>query len=185
MCWSRLLIVLLLHSDDFGSHNPKEEISHGQVSVCVSNRHRGRPLPLQTQQRLRHIRWTRIWLWRDAAGRSLFQSMAFSPLYTVPFLVLWFKRIWCVCLIAAVSDSGWADRCISGPHEGTVPDGSQSHDAEHQHVVHTDPRNKWVVQKKTYSINGATGTLLVKALVIKDKRIITWIFINSSLTVKS
>ncbi len=26
---------------------------------------------------------------------------------------------------------------------------------------------------KTYSINGATGTLLVKALVIKDKRIIT------------
>lgn len=32
--------------------------------------------------------------------------------------------------VAAVADLGWADWCIAGPHESSLPDGFQSHDAE-------------------------------------------------------
>lgn len=32
--------------------------------------------------------------------------------------------------LAAVPDFGWADWCISGPHESSLPNGFQSYDAE-------------------------------------------------------
>lgn len=168
--WSRLPIVLVslfLHSDDSGCHDPEEEISHGKVSVCVSNRHWGRPLPLQTQQRLQRIRWTHVWLWRDAAGWSLFESVPFSALYSISS-PLCEDDLMCVSLIvAALFDSGWDDRCSSGPHEGAAPDRSQSHDAERQPVVHTDPWSRWVVKNRVLLKYRNIGTLLVKVLVIK------------------
>lgn len=40
------------------------------------------------------------------------------------------------CIVAAISDHGRVDWCGPGPHEESLPDQCQSHDAQHQHVVH-------------------------------------------------
>ncbi len=77
-------------------------------------------------------------------GEMLLVGLSLNLFVSLPYIQYHFlfsvkADLMCVCLIAAVSDSGWSDGCSSGPHEGTVPDGSQSHDAEHQHVVHTGP----------------------------------------------
>lgn len=36
----------------------------------------------------------------------------------------------CLLLSVAVADLGWADRCLSGPHESSLSNRLQSHDAE-------------------------------------------------------
>lgn len=36
----------------------------------------------------------------------------------------------CLLLSVAVADLGWADRCLSGPHESSLSNWLQSHDAE-------------------------------------------------------
>ncbi len=48
----------------------------------------------------------------------------------------WLGGVLC-CVVAGLSDIGRFDWCGPGPHEGPLPDNCQSHDAEHQHVVHS------------------------------------------------
>lgn len=48
--------------------------------------------------------------------------------------------------VADLSDIGRFDWCGPGPHEGSLPDKCQPHDAEHQHVVHSGAGTRWVQQ---------------------------------------
>lgn len=50
--------------------------------------------------------------------------------------VSWLGRVFC-CVLAGLSDFGWFDWCRPGPHEVSLPDECQPHDAEHQLVVHS------------------------------------------------
>lgn len=51
---------------------------------------------------------------------------------------------YCNCFIAGLSDIGRFDWCGPGPHEGSLPNECQLHDAEHQHVVHSGAGTRWV-----------------------------------------
>lgn len=54
-----------------------------------------------------------------------------------------------LCFIAGLSDLGRFDWRGSGPHEGSLPNKCQPHDAEHQLVVHSGAGTRWV--KRTLS----------------------------------
>lgn len=58
------------------------------------------------------------------------------------------------CIIAGLSDIGRFDWCGPGPHEGSLPDGCEPHDAEHQHVVQSGAGTRWVSHLIEY-VSGA------------------------------
>lgn len=47
-------------------------------------------------------------------------------------------------VVAGLADPGRLDRCGPGPHEDSLPDQCQPHDAQHQHVVHAGSGTWWV-----------------------------------------
>lgn len=54
-----------------------------------------------------------------------------------------------VSFLAGLSDIGRFDWCGPGPHEGSLSNQRQPHDAEHQHVVHSGAGTRWVSAKRS------------------------------------
>lgn len=76
----------------------------------------------------------------------MFHPFHFCPIYC--HLLLIFVSLcchgYCNRFIAGLSDIGRFDWCGPGPHEGSLPNECQLHDAEHQHVVHSGAGTRWV-----------------------------------------
>lgn len=131
--------VVVLFSDDPRCHFAEEEVPAGQVPVCAAHCGRCRSFPLQTQQELSRCRRPRFWVWRVSVGELLvsrsvkcFHVCYWSVSSDIAMVMSWS----CDCFVAGLSDVGWFDWCGPGPHEGSLPNKCQPHDAEHQPVVH-------------------------------------------------
>lgn len=116
----------------------EEEVPAGQVPVCAAHCWRRRPLPLQTQQELGRRRRPRVWLRRDPAG-ELAPPHVLTLIHFQDFCDAHGSSLWIFFFFFFVADfshAGRPDRSVPGPHEGSLPNERQLHDAEHQPVVH-------------------------------------------------